>query len=158
MDDSKRQITKIAREVGKFTVRMLKAEGIGTAEYDFLHAVRKNPGITQAAIRELLHLDKGAAARRAANLEAKGYLVRKPNPADGRSRLLYATDKADALKASKASVETLYYEWLTESLCAQEREEFARVLSLLYERSKAESRAGFPHLTARFDARKAESL
>ena len=57
MDDSKRQITKIAREVGKFTVRMLKTEGIGTAEYDFLHAVRKNPGITQAAIRELLHLD-----------------------------------------------------------------------------------------------------
>ena len=91
MDATRRQITKIAREVSKFTVRMLKTDGVGVAEYDFIHAVRKNPGITQAALRELLTLDKGAAARRAENLEAKGYLVRRPNPADGRSRLLYAT-------------------------------------------------------------------
>ena len=34
MDSTKRQITKIAREVSKFTMRMLKADGIGTAEYD----------------------------------------------------------------------------------------------------------------------------
>lgn len=102
MDATKRQITKIAREVNKFTARMLKLDGIGTAEYDFIHVVRKNPGITQAAIREILALDKGAAARRAANLEAKGYLIRKANPADGRSQLLYATEKADQLKNSKA--------------------------------------------------------
>ena len=47
MDATKRQITKIAREVNKFTARMLKLDGIGTAEYDFIHVVRKNPGITQ---------------------------------------------------------------------------------------------------------------
>ena len=112
MDSTRRQITKIAREVSKFTVRMLKTDGVGTAEYDFIHAVRKNPGITQATLRELLTLDKGAAARRAASLETKGYLIRKPNPEDGRSQLLYATEKADSLKNSKASVEALYYEWL----------------------------------------------
>ncbi len=43
MDYTKRQITKIAREVNKFTVRMLKTEGVGSAEYDFIHVVRKNP-------------------------------------------------------------------------------------------------------------------
>lgn len=101
MDATKRQITKIAREVNKFTARMLKLDDIGTAEYDFIHVVRKNPGITQAAIREILALDKGAAARRAANLEAKGYLIRKANPADGRSQLLYATEKADQLKTPR---------------------------------------------------------
>ena len=111
MDTTKRQITKIAQEVNKFTARMLKQDGIGTAEYDFIHVVRKNPGITQASIREILSLDKGAAARRAANLEAKGYLIRKTNPADGRSQLLYATDKANRLKSSKASDEALYYEF-----------------------------------------------
>ena len=107
MDSTRRQITKIAREVSKFTVRTLRTEGVGTAEYDFIHVVRKNPGITQTALREILTLDKGAAARRAASLEAKGYLIRKPNPADGRSQLLYATEKANLLKNSKASVEAL---------------------------------------------------
>ena len=77
MDDTQRKITKIAREAAKFTVQTMKAEGIGTAEFDFIHLVRHKPGITQAEIRETLKIDKGAAARRAASLEAKGYLVRK---------------------------------------------------------------------------------
>lgn len=153
MDITKRRITKIAREVSKFTVRALKAEGVGTAEYDFLHVVRKNPGITQAGVREILSLDKGAAARRAANLEAKGYLVRRGNPDDGRSRLLYATSKADCLKESKASVESVYYEWLTEDLSPVDFGEFARILNLLYQKSKAESKAGFPSVSVRLAGR-----
>lgn len=150
MDNTKRQITKIAREVSKFTARMLKTDGLGAAEYDFIHVVRKNPGITQAEIRNILTLDKGAAARRAANLETKGYLIRTPNPEDGRSQLLYATDKAEQLKNSKASVEALYYEWLEEALTPQDQEEFCRILNIIYMRSKMESKADFPNLTNRF--------
>ena len=37
MDDTQRKITKIAREAAKFTVQTMKAEGIGTAEFDFIH-------------------------------------------------------------------------------------------------------------------------
>lgn len=149
MDVTKRHITKIAREVSKFTVRALKAEGVGAAEYDFLHVVRKSPGITQAGVRKILSLDKGATARRAANLEAKGYLVRRRNPDDGRSRLLFATAKADFLKESKTSVEAVYYEWLTEDLVPADSAEFTRILNLLYEKSKTESKAGFPTVSAR---------
>jgi len=156
MDATRRQITKIAREVSKFTVRMLKAAGVGTAEYDFIHVVRKNPGITQAGIREILSLDKGAAARRAANLEAKGYLTRRPNPGDGRSKLLYATEKADRLKDSKASVEALYYEWLAEGLSPEDQAAFVRILNTLYEKSKTESKCGFVNLTDRFLAARGE--
>ena len=72
MDETGRKITKIAREVAKFTVQTMKEEGIGTAEFDFIHLVRHNPGITQTAVRESLQIDKGAAARRAASLESKG--------------------------------------------------------------------------------------
>ena len=50
MDDTQRKITKIAREAAKFTVQTMKAEGIGTAEFDFIHLVRHKPGITQAEI------------------------------------------------------------------------------------------------------------
>lgn len=105
MDDSERKITKIAREVSKFTVQTMREEGIGTAEFDFIHLVRHNPGITQAKVRDKLKIDKGAAARRASSLETKGYLIRKPNPDDKRSQLLYATDKAENLKNSKAHIE-----------------------------------------------------
>lgn len=148
MDATKREITKIAREVSKFTVRTMRAEGIGAGEFDVLHAVRKNPGITQAGVCRITGLDKGAVARQTANLEAKGYLERRENPGDGRSRLLYATEKAESLKNSKAQIETAFYEWLAQPLSDAEREEFARVLDVLYRRCKAESKADFPEMSA----------
>lgn len=153
MDRTKRQITKIAREVGKFTARMLKTDGLGTAEYDYIHVVRKHPGISQAGVREILGLDKGASARRAANLEAKGYLIRRDDPDDRRSRKLYATEKAERLKSSKTAVEALCYDWLTGALSESEQAEFCRLLNLVYERSRAESQAGFPTLTALYQDR-----
>lgn len=151
MDQSRRQITKIAREVSKFTVKAMKAEGIGTAEFDFIHQVRHHPGITQAQVRDALKIDKGAAARRAASLEAKGYLVRRENPNDHRSQLLFATEKAETLRNSKATVEQTFYEWLLEELTESDRGNFCRILNELYLRSKAQARAGFPDVAARLE-------
>ena len=116
MDDTGRKITKIAREVSKFTVQMMKEEGIGTAEFDFIHLIRHNPGITQAEVREQLKIDKGAAARRAASLEAKGYLIRKPNPDEARNQFLFSTTQAENHKNSKANIESMFYEWLLAEL------------------------------------------
>ena len=92
MDITQRRMTKIAREAAKFTTRTLRADGVGTAEFDLIHVVRHAPGITQAEACKRLGVDKGAVARQAANLESKGYLIRARNPKDGRSQLLYATE------------------------------------------------------------------
>lgn len=149
MDISQRQITKIAREVNKLVIRTMKEGGIGSGEVDLIHLVRHNPGISQKEASRELNMDKGAVARRTASLEQKGYLIRKDNPADGRSRLLYATRKAEQLKTSKASVETAFYEWLLEDLEEEEKTAFAATLNKLYLRSKRESRSGFPHVAKR---------
>ena len=146
MDATERKITKIAREVSSFTVQCMKVDGIGTAEFDFIHLVRHHPGITQSEICDALGMDKGAAARRAANLEAKGYLMRRENPKDGRSKLLYATEKAENLKNSKAKIETVFYDWLIAELPDAEREAFCKTLNTLYLKSKHESRSGFPNV------------
>lgn len=147
MDVTKRQMAKIVRELNKFTVRTLRADGMGVSELDVLHAVRKNPGATQAKISRIIGLEKGAVARQTANLEAKGYLIRKENPADRRSQFLFATEKAAGLHNSKAHIESLFFEWLLGGLDENEREDFAALLEILYLRCKAESRAGFPQMT-----------
>lgn len=151
MDITRRQITKIAREVSKFTVRTLRVEGIGPGELDVLHAVRKNPGVTQAAVCQITGQDKGAVARQTASLEAKGFLARRKNPADRRSQLLFATEKAEGLKRSKASIEAAFYEWLLESLNEGDRAVFSNLLERLYLRCKAESKADFPEMTRRMN-------
>lgn len=146
MDTTKRQITKIAREASKLVSRTMKEGGIGSGEMDLIHLVRHNPGLSQREISLQLNMDKGAVARRTANLEQKGYLIRKENPADGRSQLLYATEKAENLKTSKAAVETAFYDWLLEGLDPAELASFTATLDKLYLRSKQESRSGFPHV------------
>lgn len=141
-----RQITKIAREVNKLVIRTMKEGGIGSGEMDLIHLVRHNPGLSQKEVSLQLNMDKGAVARRTASLEQKGYLIRRDNPADGRSQLLYATSEAEQLKTSKAAVESVFYEWLFEEFDEDEKKIFAAMLNRLYLRSKKESRSGFPHV------------
>jgi DNA-binding MarR family transcriptional regulator len=149
MDITERKITKIARDASRYTLKKMKAEGVGSGEFDFIHMVRHNPGITQAQIREELHIDKGAAARRTASLEAKGYLVRKNNPDDKRSQCLFATEKAEELKNSKAALEANFYEWLTDGIDEKEAAGFLKVLNKLYNKAKAERLSGFCHIRDR---------
>lgn len=143
-----RQITKIAREVNRLLVSSFRAEAVGSGEIDMIHLIRHNPGISQKDVCEALNMDKGAVARRTANLEEKGYLTRKTNPDDQRAQLLYPTEKAGDLRDSKESVESVFYAWLIDSLDEEERTAFLRTLEKLYRRSHAESRAGFPEVRA----------
>lgn len=145
MDLTERKITKIAREAEKLVLLSLREEGVGTAEIDLIHALRHNPGCSQAKLAEILRADKAAIARRTKNLEAKGFLVREDDPADRRSQLLYPTEKAEAMKSSKTEIEASFYEYLLSSLSREEAETFAALLDKLYTASKAESRKGFPH-------------
>lgn len=145
MDTTERKITKIAREAERLVLYSMREEGVGTAEIDLIHALRHNPGCTQAKLAELLHADKAAIARRTKNLETKGYLVREDDPNDKRSQLLFPTEQAERLKSSKAEIEASFYEYLTSVLTEEETATFAALLDKLYIASKTESRAGFPH-------------
>ena len=62
MDITERKITKIAREVSKFTVRTLRAEGIGPGAFALLHVIRKNPGNTQSGVCRITGSDKAAVS------------------------------------------------------------------------------------------------
>ena len=151
MDETGRKITKIARAVEKFTLQNMRRKGVGAAEFDVIHLVRHNPGITQTQVVQALNMDKGAAAKRVASLENKGYLIRKPNPADGRSQLLYATEAADGLRNSKAHIEEVFYTWLLEDLDREETEQFCATLDKLYQKSKAQRKADFRDVAAQLE-------
>ncbi len=149
MDVTDRQITKIGREAQRFSSKVLKDSGIGPSEYELIHCVRHAPGISQEGVRKTLGLDKAAVARRAANLEKKGYLFRRRDPNDGRGKQLFVTEKTNDLKQSSASVEGFFYEWLFDGEVTEaEKAVFVDVLARLYHKAKAERRTGFVNLIA----------
>lgn len=67
--------------------------------------------------------------------------------ADGRSQLIYPTEKARYLKNSKVHIESVFYEWLFSSLNETEQQEFARLSDIFYKKCKEDSKAGFPDMT-----------
>ena len=75
-----RQITKIAREINKLTLKVIKDKNIGSTQIDMIHLIRHEPGITQKAIAEKLNLDKAAIARSCSSLEKKGYIIKRIRP------------------------------------------------------------------------------
>ena len=119
--------------------------------------MRHHPGITQTELAAALNADKPAIARRTASLERKGYLRREPNPEDGRSQLLFATEQAEGLRNAKADAESAFYDYIMAELDDKTRAAFLDTLDKVYMRSKEESRAGFPHLKARLEEKANES-
>ena len=77
---------------------------------------------------------------------AKGLPSPGAESEDGRSQLLFATPQAEGLRNAKAETESAFYDYLMDGLSESDRETFLNLLDVVYRRSKAESRAGFPHL------------
>ena len=144
-----RKITKIAREAQKLTQLALKQEHIGSSELDLIHYVRHHQGTSQQKIVEELHAEKGAIAKRITSLEKKGYLTKVIDEKDKRRHLIYATNKAESLKNTKTDIESTFYAYLLEDLTEKEKDTFLNTLNKLYEKSKKESRTGFPHILER---------
>lgn len=146
MDRTHRQITKIAREAASYVRTSMALQGVGSGEADMLHLIRKKPGISPGEVASALCMDKAAITRRVANLVAKGFLRKEADDADRRRSHLYATERCEAVKDTKVVLEARFYEWLTSTLDEDEFEAFSSTLDKLYQRSKEESRQGFPHL------------
>jgi DNA-binding MarR family transcriptional regulator len=149
MDETRRYISKIARVANRYTGLALQGTNLGTSEYECLHYVRKNSGISQEKLRSILNIDKAAVARMAANLEKKGYLYRVQDENDKRANKLFVTDKADNIKNMTSSVESFFYEWLLEDIGEDEKATFLKVLNKLYIKSKQERRENFVNIRKR---------
>ena len=149
MDITKRYITKISRAAQRYANLRLKGTDIGTSEFECLHYIRKNKGISQEKLRSILNVDKAAVSRMVKNLEKKGYLYRLQDEDDKRAKKLFVTDKVVDIKNTTSSVESFFYEWLLEDIEEDEKKVFLKVLNELYIKSKKERVEHFANIKKR---------
>jgi DNA-binding MarR family transcriptional regulator len=71
--------------------------GFGRAHHRVLHFVNRRPGITVAALLDILKITKQSLGRVLKQLIDDGYVEQKAGPLDRRQRLLFATPKGEAL-------------------------------------------------------------
>nr|WP_246298379.1 MarR family winged helix-turn-helix transcriptional regulator [Leifsonia soli] len=95
-DDLVRCETRLYNAIGD----ALRAEhGIATSQYEFLRYFRDHPGSRIADVAATFAAGIGAISKGVDRLEARGWVARHPNPADGRSSLVSLTASGAVLVA-----------------------------------------------------------
>lgn len=81
---------------------MLSEYDLTVAQIDILHMVyemnRRGVKVNQRAIEQALHLKNPTVTGTLNRLEAKGFIVRRPDPRDGRSKLIETTPMEQAMR------------------------------------------------------------
>jgi len=149
MDKTGHKISKIAREAGRFSRKLLRDVHLGNVEYEYLKLVIKHPGISQSELCKRLNTDRGAVARITANLEAKGLITRARSQTDSRVKMIYKTASAHVVQESMLDIEGIFYEWLFEDIAQADFETFLKVLDAAHLKSKQERQENFEHLLSR---------
>ena len=86
--------------------RILERYGFGRAHHRVLHFVNRNPGLTIAALLDILKITKQSLNRVLKELLDQGYVEQQAGEADRRQRLLYPTPSGRELAEELARLQT----------------------------------------------------
>jgi DNA-binding MarR family transcriptional regulator len=110
---------------------ILDEHGLSMWGYSVLLALDESPMRTQAALAEAIGADKTRIIPVLDELQEQGYIERRPDPDDRRVRLLQITGKGRTVKDSaQAAIQRGEEQWL-QTLSADDRRVFLRVLQQL---------------------------
>jgi DNA-binding MarR family transcriptional regulator len=86
--------------------RILERYGFGRAHHRVLHFVDRNPGLTIAALLDILKITKQSLNRVLKELLEQGYVEQRAGQSDRRQRLLFPTERGQTLAHELASLQT----------------------------------------------------
>jgi DNA-binding MarR family transcriptional regulator len=86
---------------------VLEKLGFGRAHHRVLHFVNRNRGMKVADLLDILRITKQSLGRVLKQLVDEGYIVQREGESDRRQRLLFVTDKGEALALKLAQLQTV---------------------------------------------------
>jgi DNA-binding MarR family transcriptional regulator len=133
-------ISDVARMMRSAFDRRVRRIGLTRSQWLVLSLLYRRPGLSQSELAEMLEVERATAGRMIDRLEAKGWVVRRPDPADRRIKRLHLTADAEAVQAEMGVIAAEMLDDATASLAAGEREALAEML----ERVKAQLQSMAP--------------
>ena len=120
------------RLYNQFNDELRAAHGIVTSQYEFLRYLRDHERPRTTDIAAEFAIGVGAVSKAVDRLEARGWLIRVPNPANRRSTILMLTDEGRALlDAADATFQTRLAEILADVATPKQITASASVLAQL---------------------------
>jgi DNA-binding MarR family transcriptional regulator len=140
-DDLVRCETRLYNAIGE---KLRVEHGIAAAQFEFLRYLRDHPRSRVADVAATFAAGIGAISKMTDRLEARGWVARLPNPADGRSSLISLTTSGAELAAE---AERTFNDRLAELIApaiSADQVEAARTAIAALRRALEHARAGLP--------------
>jgi DNA-binding MarR family transcriptional regulator len=124
-------LVQLGAEVARQFTQELAPLGIEPRHFGVLTRLAANEGKAQQAIAELIGVNPTQMVFLVDELEDRGLVERRRNPADRRSHALFLTDAGRAMLVSVQAAGRVHHDKLASSLSQDEREQLTALLSKL---------------------------
>ena len=109
--------------------------GINSSQHMYILKICQSPGITQDQFISSFHLNPSNITRSILTLEKKGFLIRKTNPTDKRTCMLYPTSKEEAICGPIQKIIEQWENQILQNFCDEEQQLFLSMLRQIGETS-----------------------
>ena len=131
-----RNVGEVWRCANLYRTEEYEALGIGSYQDSYIVDICAHPGVTQEQLSKIMYVHMSNVARQVGSLEEKGFVERRPDPADRRNLLVYPTQKAVAVLDKIRAVHAQWRERLLEGFSEEERAAIGVYLERLAENAK----------------------
>lgn len=131
-------VSRLVRE--RFDARA-RTLGLTRAQWRVLGQLRRREGINQTELAEILEIETITLGRHIDRLEAKGWVERRPDPADRRAWKLYLKEKAQPVLDSMRELSELTRQEALAGIPEAERERLIDLLLRIKDNMAALDRA-----------------
>ena len=128
---------KAAKAIEKVDRASIAGSGLQLSEFTIMEALKHKGPLTITAIGEKVLLTSGSMTAAIDRLEAKGYVHRRRDAADGRRFLVHLTDVGRSVIDQAYAKHTANLERVAEALTPPERETLVRLLKTVGQRAEA---------------------
>ena len=118
--------------------RLLENYGFGRAHHRVLHFVSRRPGLTIAALLDILKITKQSLNRVLKQLLDAGFVEARAGAVDRRQRLLYPTPRGAQLARELAALQSERFRRVMEELPSPAREAAAEFLFAMIDKDERE--------------------
>ncbi|MFO7791259.1 MAG: MarR family transcriptional regulator [Bacteroidales bacterium] len=117
-----KEIGILSRCAHKYFQHKFRYYSIGHAQVRTLHVICRHDGISQKQLIENLNLDKSSVTSQIELLEKNGYITRKIDKTDQRSKRIYITKKTETIKHDLITIFSGWSSVLMKGFTPEEKE------------------------------------
>ena len=114
----------------------LRPLGLAPAQFAILLELWARDGVTQKELVERLDLEQATVVNTLKRMERDGLIVREPHPVDGRSQLIFITERARSLEKEATQQAEAINAAALSCLSAAEQDQFLDMMRLVIEQQR----------------------